>query len=165
MSRQAIARHTLAKLSSAAVATYRDARQQEVAPATVVRELSLMQTAIETATREWGIPLPCNPVALVRRPVVRNDRKRRLHAGEEARMLTAANTGRSDWIAPVIVIAIETGMRRGELLALTWADIDLAARVVLVRQSKNGESREVPLSHLARRSALLPKQTSRAATA
>jgi integrase len=146
MARDPLAQCTLAKLSSSAVASYRDTRLQKVAPATVVRELSLMQTAIETATREWGIPLPRNPVAVVRRPVVRNERKRRLHDDEEARLLAAAKAGRADWITPVIVIAIETGMRRGELLALTWADVDLAARVVHIRQSKNGESREVPLS-------------------
>ena len=147
----ATARHpmtqcTPAKLSSSAVATYRDARLQEVAPATVLRELSLMQTAIETATREWGIPLPRNPVAIVRRPIVRNDRKRRLDPDEEARLLVAAQAGRSNWIRWVIIMAIETGMRRSELLALTWADVDLSDRVANVRHSKNGESREVPLS-------------------
>jgi len=146
MARDPLAQCTLAKLSSSAVASYRDTRLQKVAPATVVRELSLIQTAIETATREWGIPLPANPVALVRRPVVRNERKRRLHSDEEARLLAAAKDPRSDWITPVIVIAIETGMRRSELLALTWADVDLSARVAHVRHSKNGESREVPLS-------------------
>jgi integrase len=146
MARHPVAQCMLAKLSSSAVATYRDARLSQVAPATVVRELSLMQTAIETANREWGIPLPHNPVALVRRPIVRNDRKRRLDPGEEARLLVAAQAGRSDWVGPVIVIAIETGMRRSELLALTWADVDLSARVAHVRHSKNGESREVPLS-------------------
>ena len=146
MARDPLAHCTLAKLSSSAIATYRDARLQEVAPATVVRELSLMQTALETATREWGIPLPRNPVAIIRRPIVRNERKRRLHGDEEARLLAAAKAARSDWITPVIVIAIETGMRRSELLALTWADIDLVDRVAHVRHSKNGEPREVPLS-------------------
>jgi integrase len=146
MARDPLAQCTLAKLSSSAVASYRDTRLQEVAPATVVRELSLMQTAIETATREWGIPLPRNPVAVVRRPVVRNERKRRLHDDEEARLLAAAKAGRTDWITPVIVIAIETGMRRSELLGLTWADVDLPTRVAHVRHSKNGYTREVPLS-------------------
>jgi integrase len=46
----------------------------------------------------------------------------------------------------LIVFAVETGMRRSELLALSWADVDLIARVAQVRESKNGESREVPLS-------------------
>jgi integrase len=136
MARHPIGACTLAKLSSSMVATYRDARLQEVAPATVVRELSLMQTALTTATREWDIPLPCNPVSLVRRPAVRNDRKRRLGEGEEERLLCAAKARRSDCFVPLIVMAIETGMRRSELLALTWEDIGLRARVAHVRHRR-----------------------------
>jgi integrase len=112
----------------------------------VVRELSLMQIAVETASQEWGIPLPRNPVAAVRRPTFRNERKRRLNPGEEARLLEAAAAGRSKWIGPLIAFAVEAGMRRSELLALQWGDVDLGARVVTVRNSKNGDPREVPLS-------------------
>lgn len=158
MARGPIGQCTLAKLSSSAVATYRDSRLTKVAPATVVRELSIMQTAIETALREWGIALPRNPIALVRRPTVRNDRKRRLNPGEEARLLDTAAAGRSNWIASLIAFAIETGMRRSELLALTWADIDLDARVALVRNSKNGESRAVPLTFEAIQTAVYLRQ-------
>ena len=146
MARDPVGQCTLARLSSSAVAGYRDARLAKVSPATVVRELSIMQTAVETATQDWGIPLPRNPVAGVRRPTVRNDRRRRLNGSEEARLLDAAAIGRCDWIASLIAFAIETGMRRSELLALTWADVDLDSRIAIVRNSKNGESREVPLS-------------------
>src|SRR5665647_3419712 len=61
---------TLAKLTSADVASYRDERLKSVAPATVVRELNTVSHAIEIATREWGLWLPRNPVKLVRRPHV-----------------------------------------------------------------------------------------------
>jgi integrase len=50
---------------------------------------------------------------------------------------------------PLLIIAIETGMRRSELLALTWTDIDLSARVAHVRVSKNGDTRDVPLTRRA----------------
>jgi integrase len=146
MARDPIARCTLAQLSGSAVATYRDTRLATLAAATVVRELSVMQMTIETARREWGIPLPHNPVSRVRRPKVRNERKRRLNAGEDARLLEAATAGRSDWIASLIAFAIETGMRRSELLALTWTDVDLDSRLALVRNTKNGECRDVPLT-------------------
>lgn len=146
MARGALGQCTLARLSTSAVATYRDTRLTRVAPATVVRELSVMQVTIETARREWGIPLPLNPVSLVRRPSVRNERKRRLNPGEEARLVAAANATRSDWIAPLIFFAIETGMRRSELLALRWADVDVTTRIANVRDSKNGESRDIPLT-------------------
>jgi integrase len=146
MARHAIAGLTLAKLSSSMFASYRDERLQTAAPATVVRELSLIQTALETATREWGIPLPCNPVKLVRRPAVRNERRRRVHRDEEARLLAAARSHRSAWMLPLLVVGNETGMRRGELLALTWSDVDLHSRIARVRNSKNGDSRDIPLS-------------------
>src|SRR5712664_4891200 len=61
---------TLAKLTSADIASYRDERLKSVAPATVVRELNTVSHAIEIATREWGLWLPRNPVKLVRRPQV-----------------------------------------------------------------------------------------------
>jgi len=69
---------TLAKLTSADVASYRDERLKSVAPATVVRELNTVSHAIEIATREWGLWLPRNPVKLVRRPQVPRGRTRRL---------------------------------------------------------------------------------------
>jgi hypothetical protein len=64
-----ISHRTLAKLTSADVATYRDERLKSVAPATVVRENTISH-AIEIVSREWGLWLPRNPVKLVRRPPV-----------------------------------------------------------------------------------------------
>src|SRR5882724_2508355 len=116
---------TLAKLTSADVATYRDERLKSVAPATVVRELNTVSHAIEIATREWGLWLPRNPVKLVRRPPVPRGRTRRLNEGEEEALLAACDRGRTPLLRPLIVTAIETGMRRGELLSLRWEDLDL----------------------------------------
>jgi hypothetical protein len=92
---------TLAKLTSADVATYRDERLKSVAPATVViRELNTVSHAIEIATREWGLWLPRNPVKLVRRPQVPRGRIRRLKAGEEDRLLEACDSGRTPLMKP-----------------------------------------------------------------
>jgi hypothetical protein len=89
MLRRPIVHRTLAKLTSADVATYRDERLKDVAPATVVRELNTLSHAIEIALREWGLWLPRNPVKMVRRPSVPQGRKRRLEDGEEERLLAA----------------------------------------------------------------------------
>lgn len=86
MLRRPIVHRTLAKLTSADIASYRDERLIDAAPATVVRELNTLSHAIETALREWGLWLPRNPVKLVRRPSVPQGRKRRLEDGEEARL-------------------------------------------------------------------------------
>lgn len=147
--RTAMSHRTLAKLTSADVATYRDERLKCVAPATVVRELNTVSHAIEIATREWGLWLPRNPVKLVRRPQLPRGRSRRLKAGEEARLFAACDRGRTPLMKPLIVLAIETAMRRGELLELQWQHVDLVRRVAHLPLTKNGDSRDVPLSRRA----------------
>ena len=47
---------------------------------------------------------------------------------------------------PLIVLAVETGMRLGELLKLQWSDFDEQDRILSIRDTKNGEDRVVPLS-------------------
>lgn len=147
--RCAIAHRTLAKLTSSDVATYRDERLRTVAPATIVRELNTISHAIEIATREWGLWLPRNPVKLVRRPPVPRGRTRRFKAGEEESLLAACDRGRTPLLKPLIIIAIETGMRRGELLDLRWEHVDLKICVAHLPLTKNGDSRDVPLSRHA----------------
>ena len=147
--RSAMSHRTLAKLTSADVATYRDERLKCVAPATVVRELNTVSHAIEIATREWGLWIPRNPVKLVRRPQVPRGRSRRLKAGEEARLFAACDRVRTPLMKPLIILAIETAMRRGELLELQWHHVDLVRRVAHLPLTKNGDSRDVPLSRRA----------------
>jgi integrase len=147
--RRDICHRTLAKLTSTHIAGYRDERLQSVAPATVVRELNTLSHAIETALREWGLWLPRNPVKMVRRPSVPQGRKRRLEDGEEERLLAACDRGRTPLLKQLVILAIETGMRRGELLGLRWEHVQLAKRIVHLPLTKNGESRDVPLSRRA----------------
>src|SRR5258708_3111982 len=116
---------TLARLTSADVASYRDERLKSVAAATVVRELNTVSHAIEIATREWGLWLPRNPVKLVRRPQVPRGRSRRLKASEEARLLAACDSGRTPLMKPLIIHAIATAMRRGDILDLHWHHVSL----------------------------------------
>jgi len=138
-----IAQRPLWKLTSADIATYRDERLLKVAAATVVRELSILNHAIDVSTREWGIPLPQNPVKLVRRPRVPQGRSLRLNASDEHRLISACGPSQ---LSKLIVLAIETGMRRGELLTLQWEDVDFDRRLAHVRLSKNDEPRTIPLS-------------------
>jgi integrase len=147
--RRDVCHRTLAKLNSTHIASYRDARLQSVAPATVIRELNTISHALEIAQREWGFFLPRNPAKLVRRPSAPQGRKRRLDEGEEARLLEACGHGRNPWLKPLIILAVETAMRRGELVGLNWEHVDLKKRVAHLPQTKNGDSRDVPLSQRA----------------
>ena len=124
-----LCRRTLAKLTSTHIAGYRDERLQSVAPATVIRELNTISHALDIAQREWGLWLPRNPAKIVRRPSAPQGRKRRLNEGEEARLLEACDQGRNRWLKPLIILALETGMRRGELVGLLWQHVDLDKRV------------------------------------
>ncbi|GJE78251.1 site-specific integrase [Methylorubrum suomiense] len=144
--RRPICHRTMTLLSSADLATYRDERLKSVAPATVIRELNTISHAIDTARREWDIHLAQNPCKLVRRPSPPKGRTRRLEGDEEQRLLTAADKGRVPYLRPLIELAVETGMRRGELLSLTWENVDLDRRVAHLPLTKNGSSRDVPLS-------------------
>jgi integrase len=147
--RRPICHRTLTILSAADLSSYRDERLLEVAPATVVRELNLLSHAIDTARRDWGIHLVQNPCKLVRRPSPPRGRTRRLTGDEEQLLLTAAAAGRVAYMRPLIILAIETGMRRGELLGLEWKHVDLESRVAHLAMTKNGEPRDVPLSTCA----------------
>jgi integrase len=149
MLRRPIVHRTLAKLTSADIATYRDQRLKDAAPATIVRELNTISHAVNTAMREWGLWLPRNPVKMVRRPSVPQGRKRRLEEGEEQRLLAACDRGRTPLLKQLVILAIETGMRRGELLGLRWEYVHLTKRIVHLPLTKNGESRDVPLSRRA----------------
>ena len=146
MLRRDVCHRTLALLSSADIAAYRDERLQTVAPATIIRELNTISHALDIAQREWGIHLVRNPAKLVRRPSAPKGRTRRLEGDEEVKLLAAADKGRNPWMKPLIILAVETGMRRGEILGLRWEHVDLERRIVHLPITKNGDSRDVPLS-------------------
>lgn len=140
---------TLIGLSQQDIASFRDERLQSVAPSTTVRELAILSHVLEVAIRDWGLPLAKNVVKLVRRPVIRNERSRRLSGDEEQRLLDSCDTGQIPYLKTLLIIAIETGMRRGELLGLRWSDISHNRRVITLALTKNGSGREVPLSQRA----------------
>jgi integrase len=144
--RHELAYRTMIGLSQQDIASYRDERLRRVAASTVLRELAILSHIVEVAIRDWGLPLSRNVVKMVRRPTVRNERSRRLTGDEEQRLLANCDTGKTPCLKTLLIVAIETGMRRGELLALRWADISHNRRVATLHMTKNGEGREVPLS-------------------
>jgi integrase len=148
--RKPIARWSMANLSAARIAGYRDERLKEVSSGTVIRELAYLSAIINHARREWGINV-LNPVQMVRKPQSPQARARVLTDEEVERLLQALEpTGRrSHWTKPAVQLAVATAMRRGELLSLRWEHIDLLNRTAFLPDTKNGESRTVPLSSTA----------------
>jgi len=144
--RHPVAQVSLHLLTTTEIAKYRDHRLALVKSDTVRRELAIVRHCIEVARNEWGFVLPSNPVQQVKMPRAGNPRQRRAYPGELEKLLTACEGSRSRWLPAIIQLAVETGMRRSELLAMRWEDVDLEARTVLLRNTKNGFPRTVPLS-------------------
>jgi integrase len=65
---------------------------------------------------------------------------------EETRLLKACRKARNPFLLPVVQLALETAMRQDELVSLRWENIDLSRRIARLPDTKNGESRTVPLS-------------------
>jgi integrase len=148
--RKPIARWSMANLSAARIAAFRDERLKEVSAGTVIRELAYLSAIINHARREWGINVP-NPVQMVRKPQSPQARSRVLTDEEVSKLLQALEpTGRrSHWTKPAVQLALYTAMRRGELLSLKWENVDLQGRTAFLPDTKNGDSRTVPLSSVA----------------
>ena len=147
LARRPLAKLNMVNLTTQKIAQHRDERLKEIAPATVIRELSYFSSIITHARKEWGININ-NPVALVTRPKNPQGRSRILEATESNALFEALKpTGRrSIWMLPLVKLALETAMRRGELLGLRWEHIDLGRRTIFLQLTKNGTSRTVPLS-------------------
>ena len=136
----------LDRLTTNQFSEWRDVRLLRMKPASVCRYLGVMQHALDIAMQDWEMPLSANPVRQVRRPVARNRRERRITPEERAALFKAAERYRNPLMKPLIALALETGMRRGELLAVRWADVDANLCVIRLRTSKNGHARTIPLS-------------------
>lgn len=133
-------------LTSADFAAYRDERLKSISPSSLKRQLAPISHAFEIARTEWDIPIKENPVEKLRLKARDNRRERRLKDGEQEKLLQAARTRQNPLIEKVVIFAIETGMRRGEILGLHWDQVDLKRRSVTILESKNGYSRTIPLT-------------------
>jgi integrase len=144
--RQAWSKTTLNKLSSKLFARYRDERLSQIKPSSVVREFGTLRSIFETAIREWDIPLQSNPIVGIRLPQANDARDRRLDDEELNAILTAAGACRSGDLEIVILVALETGLRRGELLSIRAQHIDFQNNTLLVPITKTGRPRVIPLT-------------------
>lgn len=139
----------LDRLTPSQIARYRDDRLARVAGDTVQRELAVLQHCLQLARDEWGIALPRNPVQAIKLPSCGRARERRVTAEELRSLIAVAEKGRCRYLAPMIHVAVATGIRRGELLHIRWIDLNPATRTVRLQWTKNGRARLVPLSSQA----------------
>jgi integrase len=144
--RHPICRRSTAEVTTAHFAAYLDERLKELKPASVKRALVPIRNLFEVARIEWGLPLRENPLSRLKLEASDQRRERRLRSGEHDRLLVSARQCRNRLIAPIITLALETAMRRGEILAIKKEHFDAAKRTLLIPESKNGRARTIPLS-------------------
>lgn len=148
LARKPIAQLNMLALTPSKIAEYRDTRLKEVSAGTVIRELAYFSSIINHSRREWGINID-NPISLIRKPSSPQSRTRTLSIDEQERLFNALRPRRHDsnpWILFIVEFALETAMRQGEILVLSWIDIDLNRRTAHLETTKNGDKRAVPLS-------------------
>ena len=153
---RALIRHPLAKrfigtVRGVDIARYRDERLTKVTPSSLRRELTILSQLFEVSLKEWGIYVH-NPVRDIKLPAENSARNRRLQDNhdafdsEEARLFAACRRSRNPYLLPIVKLALETAMRQSELVGMHWQHIDLKRRTIFLPQTKNGDSRTVPLS-------------------
>lgn len=129
-------------ITPADVERFRNARLEDVSASTVKKDLTALNTLLTWAEVNGYIPASPATAKKVQRP--REDRRAATYLtdDQEAALLAAARP----WLADVIRWLLGSGMDRGEVVRLTWGDVDEAAGVVHAPRGKTGVSRDLPLN-------------------
>lgn len=132
----------LDKVTSALLVDYRDNRLTKASNQTVKHELGIIRRAMKKGI-EWGY---ISSVPYLASPSLKGQgRTRRLKEDEINLLLDSSD----EYLSHVIIVLIETAMRRGELASISIADIDLDLRLITLNDTKNGDNRIVPISNRA----------------
>jgi integrase len=116
-----------------------------LAPSTINRYIAALQRAVQVAVNQWGW-LPSNPVKGIKKLKEPKGRERVLTAGEKKRLLEACKKSENQHLHTIVLLALATGGRRSEVSCIKWRDLNLKNGSVIFRDTKNGESRTVPLA-------------------
>ncbi len=118
----------------------RSVTKKKVSPATVNRALAVLKSMFNKAIA-WG-KVERNPCRAVKLFKENNQRLRFLEREEIDKLLDNC----CEHLKPIVIVALHTGMRKGEILGLKWHDIDIKRNIIHLSDTKNGEKREVPMN-------------------
>jgi integrase len=107
--------------------------------------MAALSHAFTIAVREWGW-IEDSPMRKVTKPKESRGRVRFLSDEERNRLLKACRESSNPYLYPVVVLALSTGMRRGEIMDLTWDKVDLSRGRAILHETKNGDYRAAPLA-------------------
>jgi integrase len=151
LQRHPLAQRLMGSLLAADFASYRNERLKQVSPTAVRLELAVFSHLYTIAIKEWSWPLT-HELRNVSKPKAEEGRERRLEGDEKERLLAAVHRPRARsaiWLEACVRLALETGMRAGEILSLTWDQVDLDQCCLRLDKTKNGSRRTVGLTHEA----------------
>lgn len=139
---------TLGGITRADVMRYRDARLAVVGPASVRHDLSFLRGLYRHARLAWDLPVPC-PVDDVSLPPPPKNREPLLTLAEIERLLDWCCVADSPMLYTYVYLMLHTAMRPSEAAALRWEQVRPAERVIILRETKTGRPRRVPLTRSA----------------
>ena len=136
----------LTEITPILIEQYKGKRLKErKAPATVNREVGCLKCMFNWAIKnDKAVENPVKRVNLLKED---NTRTRYLSRGEIRRLLDAC----PECLRRIVICALLTGMRRGEILSLKWDDVNLSQGIILVKHTKTGRIREIPICGLLER--------------
>jgi integrase len=146
----------LAAITAARIAEYRVWRANQmskrrgdgtlrVSPATVNRELATIRHLLFLAVKEWEILDRVPVVRTMREPEGRVRWLNQHRPDEEERLLAECRASKNPHLAGLVTVALETGMRQGEVLGLTWERVDFSRGVIQLEKTKSNRRREIPM--------------------
>ncbi len=130
---------------SARTMTLKNGTVKKISPARVNRYMAAFSHACTIAVNEWEW-LEHHPMRKIQRKKEPRGRVRFLDDNERSRLLDACKQARRPELYIIVILALSTGARRGEIENLTWQDIDFNRNVIVLNETKNNERRVIPLT-------------------
>jgi|688.fasta_scaffold114128_2 integrase len=148
--RLAIANKSLTDINVNDIKALRDTELAKGRSGSTIRlKLSLISAIYRHASAEWQLDVP-NPVTAVRKPAAGKARQRRLSAEELSQLTQSIQSCHNPHMKALVLFAIESGMRRSEMLGMSWSEVHFERGVVALADTKNGQPRWIPLTPAAR---------------
>jgi len=142
----------LADITPSLISEYKDKLLEEKtnqgkkrSPATVNRYLAILSHSFSIANKEWGW-ISSNPVSSVAKLKEPRGRVRYLSDDERIFLLNICKESKNQYLYTIVVLALSTGMRLGEIMTLSWSNVDFKRSRIILEETKNGERRQIPLS-------------------
>jgi integrase len=147
--RSDIADKTLSQLTPLVLFEYIEQQKKLYTASTINKSITIINLALKFAERFLGISLNKNPLKFIKRLKESQFVGQVIEPHEEASLLKHAEFSKLYWLKVAIILGIDCGLRRGEILKLKAEDINYSNRTAILRDTKNGETREIGLSSKA----------------